>query len=87
MPNAHFIRSYLSLFSSAVLDYDLSKETRVQLSRSRPVQRTNADELNPVTDRSDPLNLRTGNPLLFWEFVHSLELGDQPDANAGKGFE
>ncbi|WP_210521001.1 TonB-dependent receptor domain-containing protein [Hymenobacter terricola] len=77
VPNAHFTRSYLSLFPSAVLAYDVSKDNRVQLSYSRRVQRPNADELNPFTDRSDPLNLRTGNPLLIPEFVHSLELGDQ----------
>ncbi|WP_460618690.1 TonB-dependent receptor [Hymenobacter ruber] len=77
VPNAHFTRSYLSLFPSAVLAYDVSKENRVQLSYSRRVQRPSADELNPFTDRSDPLNLRTGNPLLFPEFVHSLELGNQ----------
>ncbi|WP_201980684.1 outer membrane beta-barrel family protein [Hymenobacter rubidus] len=77
VPNAHFTRSYLSLFPSAVLAYDLNLENRVQLSYSRRVQRPNADELNPFTDRSDPLNLRTGNPALFPEFVHSLELGDQ----------
>ena len=77
VPNARFTRSYLSLFPSAVLAYDVSKENRVQLSYSRRVQRPGADELNPFTDRSDPLNLRTGNPLLFPEFVHALELGNQ----------
>lgn len=77
VPNAHFTRSYLNLFPSAVLAYDVSKENRVQLSYSRRVQRPSADELDPFTDRSDPLNLRTGNPLLFPEFVHALELGDQ----------
>lgn len=77
VPNAHFTRSYLSLFPSAVLAYDVSKENRVQLSYSRRVQRPGADELNPFPDRSDPLNLRTGNPGLYPEFVHSLELGNQ----------
>ncbi|MDB5236053.1 MAG: TonB-dependent receptor, partial [Hymenobacter sp.] len=59
VPNAHFTRSYLSLFPSAVLAYDLSKDNRVQLSYSRRVERPGSDELNPFTDRSDPLNLRT----------------------------
>ena len=72
-----FTRSYLSLFPSAVLAYDVSKEHRVQLSYSRRVQRPGADELNPFPDRSDPLNLRAGNTTLRPEFVHALELGDQ----------
>ncbi len=83
VPHAHFTRSYLSLFPSAVLAYDLSQANRVQLSYSRRVQRPSADELNPFTDRSDPLNLRTGNPLLVPEFVHSLELGNQRYFGAG----
>ena len=83
VPDAHFTRSYLSLFPSAVLAYDVSKEHRVQLSYSRRVQRPSADELNPFPDRSDPLNLRTGNTALFPEFVHSLELGDQHFFGAG----
>ncbi|WP_410779906.1 outer membrane beta-barrel family protein [Hymenobacter sp. BT770] len=83
VPNAHFTRSYLNLFPSAVLAYDLSQDQRVQLSYSRRVQRPNADELNPFTDRSDPLNLRTGNATLMPEYVHSLELGDQKFFGAG----
>ncbi|MDQ2793268.1 MAG: TonB-dependent receptor [Bacteroidota bacterium] len=78
-----FTRSYLSLFPSAVLAYDVSKEHRVQLSYSRRVQRPGADELNPFPDRSDPLNLRAGNTSLKPEFVHSLELGDQRFFGAG----
>lgn len=77
VPQAHFQRRYLSLFPSAVLAYDLSQDQRVQLSYSRRVQRPDAGELNPFTDRSDPLNLRTGNATLVPEFVHSVELGDQ----------
>lgn len=72
-----FTRSYFSLFPSAVLAYDVSKEHRVQLSYARRIQRPSADELNPFPDRSDPLNLRAGNSGLRPEFVHSVELGDQ----------
>jgi outer membrane receptor protein involved in Fe transport len=72
-----FRRSYLNLFPSAVLSYDVSKEQQVRLSYSRRVQRPDQGELNPFTDRSDQLNLRRGNPLLLPEYIHSLELGDQ----------
>ena len=83
VPAPGFTRSYFSLFPSAVLAYDVSKEHRVQLSYSRRIQRPSADELNPFPDRSDPLNLRAGNPALRPEFVHSLELGDQHFFGAG----
>ncbi|GAB3657441.1 TonB-dependent receptor [Hymenobacter agri] len=78
-----FTRSYFSLFPSAVLAYDVSKEHRVQLSYSRRIQRPSADELNSFPDRSDPLNLRAGNSGLRPEFVHSVELGDQHFFGAG----
>ncbi|HEX8427086.1 TonB-dependent receptor domain-containing protein [Hymenobacter sp.] len=72
-----FTRSYLNLFPSAVLAYDLAEEQRLQLAYSRRVNRPDDDDLNPFTDRSDPLNLSTGNPLLLPEYIHLVELGHQ----------
>ncbi|MDO7845066.1 TonB-dependent receptor [Hymenobacter sp. M29] len=72
-----FTQQYLALFPSAVLAYDLPHEQRVQLSYSKRIQRPDASELNPFTDRSDQLNLVTGNPQLLPEYVHSVELGHE----------
>ena len=72
-----FAQHYLSLFPTAVLAYDLPHDQRVQLSYSRRIGRPDAGEVNPFTDRSDQLNLQTGNPQLLPEFVNSFELGDQ----------
>lgn len=72
-----FTQHYFDLFPSAVLAYELPHEQRGQLSYSRRIQRPDAGELNPFTDRSDQLNLVTGNPKLLPEYVHSVELGDQ----------
>ncbi|WP_167852191.1 outer membrane beta-barrel family protein [Hymenobacter elongatus] len=60
-----------------MLAYDVSKAQQLRLSYSRRVQRPDQGELNPFTDRSDQLNLRTGNPLLLPEYIHALELGSQ----------
>lgn len=72
-----FRRSYLNLFPSAVLAYELTPEQQVRLSYSRRVQRPDQGELNPFTDRSDPLNLNTGNPFLLPEYIGAVELGYQ----------
>ncbi|QKG56279.1 TonB-dependent receptor [Hymenobacter sp. BRD128] len=72
-----FSRSYLNLFPSGTLAYELPKERQVQLSYSRRVQRPNQGELNPFLDRSDPLNLRAGNPALLPEYEGQAELGYQ----------
>jgi outer membrane receptor protein involved in Fe transport len=72
-----FSRSYLNLFPSATLAYELPRDQRVQLSYSRRVQRPDQGELNPFTDRSDPLNFNTGNPQLLPEYIDLEELGYQ----------
>ncbi|MBC6989659.1 TonB-dependent receptor domain-containing protein [Hymenobacter sp. BT491] len=72
-----FRRSYLNIFPSAVLAYELSEDQQVRLSYSKRVQRPDQGELNPFTDRSDPLNLNTGNPYLLPEYIHAVELGHQ----------
>ncbi len=68
-------RSYLNLFPSAHLNFDLSKGNQLQLSYSRRIHRPNLHMLNPFRSYADPLNLWSGNPNLNPEFSHSLEMG------------
>ncbi|MGI4869556.1 MAG: TonB-dependent receptor domain-containing protein [Janthinobacterium lividum] len=75
--NPPFSQHYLNWFPSAALTYELPHDQQVRLSYTRRIERPDASELNPFTDRSDPLNLQTGNPQLLPEFVHSVELGDE----------
>ena len=72
-----FAQHYFNLFPSGVLAYDFPHEQRLQLSYSRRIERPDAGDLNPFTDRSDQFNLVTGNPRLLPEYVHAVELGDQ----------
>ncbi|MFD1469481.1 TonB-dependent receptor domain-containing protein [Hymenobacter caeli] len=76
-------RHYLDLFPSAVLAYDFTADRQVRLSYSRRIQRPDAGELNPFPDRSDQLNLVTGNPLLLPEYVQAFELGHQQTFASG----
>jgi outer membrane receptor protein involved in Fe transport len=75
--NPPFSQRYLSLFPSAALTYEFPHDQQVRLSYTKRIGRPDASELNPFTDRSDPLNLQTGNPQLLPEYVHSVELGHE----------
>jgi outer membrane receptor protein involved in Fe transport len=72
-----FRNDYSSLYPSLHLAYQLSKRSELQLNYSRRTNRPEGDELNPFPEYSDPLNIRTGNPHLLPEYIHSLELGWQ----------
>src|SRR5690606_26658147 len=57
-------REYFSFFPSAHLTYELTKETSLQASYSRRLNRPNLWNLNPFFSFSDARNIRTGNPNL-----------------------
>lgn len=75
--NEQFTQHYFNLFPSATLTYALPHDQAARLSYSRRIGRPDAGELNPFTDRSDQLNLVTGNPRLLPEYVHAVELGTE----------
>lgn len=69
-----FTNDYLSFFPSAFLKYNFGKGKEAQFSYSRRVNRPDTRSLNPHTDYSDSLFLRTGNPYVKPEFIQSYEL-------------
>ena len=72
---SRFENPYVSVFPSAHLSYAINKFRTLQLSYSKRINRPNPHSLNPFTSYQDPYNLRTGNPFLKPEYVHSFELG------------
>ncbi len=70
-----FKKNYLDLFPSATVKYTLKEVNELQLSYSRRVNRPGQQQLNPFTDYSDSLNVRSGNPQLNPEYISSYELG------------
>ena len=72
-----FTQRYFNLFPSAALTYSLPHDQPLRLSYSKRIGRPDAGDLNPFTDRSDQLNLVTGNPYLLPEYVHTAELGTE----------
>ena len=67
--------SYFNLFPSVHLKYDASKISQFSLSYSKRINRARSGQLNPFTSYADPFNLRTGNPELQPEYIHSFDLG------------
>lgn len=69
--------SYLKLYPSVHMMYDLGGQTELRFSYSKRINRPDADELNPNPEFSDPRSAEAGNPNLKPEQVHSVELGFQ----------
>jgi outer membrane receptor protein involved in Fe transport len=68
---------YFNLFPTLHLKYKLNKIASLQLNYSKRVHRPHDDDLNPFPEYQDPRNVRTGNPDLLPEYIHSLEFGCQ----------
>jgi outer membrane receptor protein involved in Fe transport len=67
--------NYFNLYPSVHFSYALKKGSELQLNYSRRVNRPDGDELNPFPEYQDPRNLRSGNPKLLPEIIHSVEFG------------
>lgn len=68
-------RTYINLFPSAHITYDLKNENSLQASYSRRLNRPRFWNLNPFFSLSDNRNIRSGNPDLDPDFTNSYELG------------
>ncbi|WP_343604680.1 TonB-dependent receptor family protein [Fluviicola sp.] len=73
--NQSFRNEYFNFFPSATVRYEVAKSTELSLGYSRRINRPNSGNLNPFTSYSDPYNLRSGNPALRPEYIHSIDLG------------
>lgn len=68
-------RTYLNLFPSAFLTYDINELSDIQLSYSRRISRPHFRALLPFFSFSDNRNFYSGNPDLNPEFTDSYEAG------------
>ncbi len=69
-----FRNTYFSFFPSAHIRRSFENNQNAQISYSKRISRPRRWALNPFTRYSDPYNLRTGNPEILPEYIHSLEL-------------
>lgn len=71
--DTRFNKDYFNIFPSARLAYNFKETESLKLSYTRRINRPNFFDLNPFRDISNPLAIRTGNPDLNPELLHSLE--------------
>ena len=69
--------SYLRLYPTLHLSYNLTETSQFQLNYSHRIHRPEMEDLNPFPEYQDPYNLRAGNPNLLPEETHSIESGYQ----------
>ncbi len=67
-------RSYLDLFPSGGLSYQINEKNSLQLNYSRRIQRPNYQDLNPFEGRLDELTFQKGNPFLNPQYAHNIQL-------------
>lgn len=63
---------FVNLFPAANFRYEFTKTKSLRLFYNGRTTQPSADQLQPVTDNSNPLNIRTGNPNLKQQFTHSF---------------
>jgi len=73
--NTKIFNHYLNLFPSAHIKYELSEKSELSLSYSKRINRAKSRQMNPFKSFADPFNLRSGNPYLQPEYIHSFDLG------------
>lgn len=71
---ATFKNSFLNLFPSAFISYQLTNEQSIYINYSRRTNRPSFFQLMPYRDFSNPGTVSMGNPNLIPEFIDNIEL-------------
>lgn len=69
-----FDDSYVQLFPSALVSYNLNPKNSLEINYSRRIQRPSYDQLNPFKFFLDQTTYKAGNPKLEPQTTHSIEL-------------
>ncbi|MCU0447504.1 MAG: outer membrane beta-barrel protein [Microscillaceae bacterium] len=68
--NANIDRTFTNVLPNLRFNYDFSNSKRLDFTYETNVQIPTIQQLQPVIDNSDPLNIYVGNPNLRPEYVH-----------------
>ncbi len=66
--------SFTNLYPTVNFNYRFTKTKNLRINYSGRTTQPTVQQLEPVTDNSDPLNIKIGNPGLKQEFTNSLRL-------------
>lgn len=66
--------TYLNLFPTAFVQYQLSSKSQLGLNYGRRIGRPNYQDMNPFVFQADPYTSQRGNPYLRPAYTHNAEL-------------
>nr|MCU0419842.1 outer membrane beta-barrel protein [Cyclobacteriaceae bacterium] len=72
--NARIDRTFQNLLPSARFNYDFSSTRHLRVDYETSVQEPTIQQLQPVINNTDPLNISLGNPVLKPAYVHTGSL-------------
>ncbi|MDR0863505.1 MAG: TonB-dependent receptor [Candidatus Symbiothrix sp.] len=67
--------NYANIFPTLHTAYHINEKHELQLNYSLRINRPEGDDLNPFPEYKDPFNVKSGNPNLQPEKIHSFEFG------------
>ena len=73
-PHARIENAYTHVLPRAHFDYDFGERTDFSLEYSARAREPSITDLQPLTDNTNPLLVRTGNPALKPEYRHNVNL-------------
>lgn len=66
--------NYLNFFPKANFNWNIKPQTRFSIRYNGNTTQPNIEQLQPLRDNNNPLNIRKGNPNLTQEFRHDFSL-------------
>ena len=70
--NTEVKQNYVNTYPTANINYRFSRTSNLRFNYSGRTNQPNVNQLQPVINNSDPLNVQVGNPLLKPSFTHSF---------------
>lgn len=67
-------KTFTNLLPSFRGNYDFSPSRHLELEYNTEIREPSLEQLQPIVDNSDPLNIYSGNPDLRAEYAHNLDL-------------
>ena len=66
--------SFTNFFPRANFNYTFTPQRRISVNYNGNTRQPTIDQIQPIAENSDPLNIRVGNPSLIQEFRHSIRV-------------
>lgn len=72
--DSSIFQNFTNFFPTVNFRYDFSRTKNLRIFYNGRTGQPSAAQLQPVVDNSNPLNIRTGNPALKQQFIHSFRI-------------